>query len=81
MDNLTELRLALDGYYRAIASSNSPSEADLLSAIKHLDGLSDHPDPAWPAQLRHYLASRSYRKAKAWLEEKNQNPPALPGLC
>jgi hypothetical protein len=35
--------------------------------VMELERFSTHPDPSLPPQLRHYLESRSYRKAWEFL--------------
>lgn len=65
--SLDELRAALTNYYQAIEGSRGPGAPTLEQAVLELERFSQSPDPAFPAPLRHYLESRSYRKAREFL--------------
>lgn len=56
-----QVRQALECYYRAI---ENPQSENLEQAVMALELISQSPDPSLPPMLRHYLESRSYRKAR-----------------
>ncbi len=57
----------LEHYYAAIASLKTPSPQDLAAAVDALEAASRQPSPELPSALRHYMESRSYRKAWEFL--------------
>jgi hypothetical protein len=67
MNAMEKLRAALQTYYDAIEAQRNGQPANLAEAVMELERFSTHPDPSLPPQLRHYLESRSYRKAWEFL--------------
>jgi hypothetical protein len=65
---LENLKEVLRGYYEAIDSQQSAQPIDLAIPIKQLETFSLNPPSEFHPQLRHYLESRSYRKAWTWLQ-------------
>lgn len=68
MNELETLRQDLARYLEAVEATQAKRPADLSSAVYALEAHSKHPSPALPAPLRHYLESRSYRKAWEWIQ-------------
>jgi hypothetical protein len=67
MNAMDNLRVALQTYYDAIEAQRNGRPANLPNAVLELERFSVRPDPSLPPQLRHYLESRSYRKAWEFL--------------
>ncbi|MDZ4789350.1 MAG: hypothetical protein SH807_10455 [Blastochloris sp.] len=65
---MNELRQALTDYFLAVDSQKSACALDLSKPIEQLEFFSRNPPADFDPQLRHYLESRSYRKAWTWLE-------------
>lgn len=65
--NTSEIKHLLESYFAAVDSQSSTEPLDLAAPIAALDALSANPPSALPGRLRHYLESRSYRKAYAEL--------------
>lgn len=67
MNALESLRSTLAAYFAAIEAQRNGQPNDLTRAVLELEKFSVRPDPSFPAPLRHYLESRSYRKAWEFL--------------
>lgn len=67
MNNTSQIRTLLEDYFEAVDSQKSDSPKDLADVMTRLEAVSKNPDPNLPGRLRHYLESRSYRKAYAEL--------------
>jgi hypothetical protein len=65
---LRRLAATLDEYLQAVPRQREPNPPDLLAIFDRLDGLSAEIDDGYPAQLRHYLYQKSYRKAHLYLQ-------------
>jgi hypothetical protein len=65
---LTELKAALDEYYRVIPLQKEPNPPDLLEVFRKLDAVAARLDASVHPQLRHYMESKSYRKAWLFLQ-------------
>jgi len=72
MSPLDDLKTALDSYYVAIDSQKTDQPLDLAAPMAGLETFSLNPPPDLSPQLRHYLESRSYRKA--WMFLQDQTP-------
>jgi hypothetical protein len=75
MDSTTEnrnvlerLTLTLQEYLDAVPRQNQPNPPDLLALFSRLDALEAELAPDCPAQLRHYMHQKSYRKAHLFLQ-------------
>lgn len=66
--SLDDLKTILASYYEAIESQKTQQPLDLAVPMGHLETLSLHPPSDLHPQLRHYLESRSYRKAWTWVQ-------------
>lgn len=60
---LIELKEALRNYVEAAQAQKSDSPPDLKPIFARLDRAEKEALPVAPPQLRHYLESKSYRKA------------------
>jgi len=67
-EKLERLARTLDEYLDAVPRQKEPNPPDLLAIFKRLDALEAEIDASYPAQLRHYLFQKSYRKAHLWLQ-------------
>jgi hypothetical protein len=67
MSSLDDLKTALCGYYEAIDSQKTDQPMDLAAPMARLETFSLQPPADLHPQLRHYLESRSYRKAWTWV--------------
>lgn len=56
----------LDSYLESVQKANDPS-VDLQSHFRKLELLAKSLPPGTHPQLKHYLQSKSYRKAQLWL--------------
>ena len=65
---LDRLACTLDEYLDAVPRQKMPNPPDLLAIFAHLDALELELDATYPAQLRHYLHQKSYRKAHLYLQ-------------
>ena len=65
---LARLTRTLDDYLSAVSRQKEPDPPDLLALFARLDALENELDAGYPAQLRHYLHQKSYRKAHLWLQ-------------
>jgi hypothetical protein len=67
-ETLARLARLLDEYLQAVPRQKDPDAPDLLSLFARLDALEAELDGSYPAQLRHYLHQKSYRKAHLYLQ-------------
>jgi hypothetical protein len=65
---LEKLAATLDEYLAAVPLQKEPNPPDLMAIFARLDALEVEIDASFPAQLRHYLHQKSYRKAHLWLQ-------------
>jgi hypothetical protein len=65
---LERLARTLDEYLAAVPRQKEPNPPDLLALFARLDALEAEVDSSFPAQLRHYLHQKSYRKAHLYLQ-------------
>lgn len=72
MPDLTHLKACLERYFAAVDSQQTENPADLKPAIMALEEFSTNIQPEWPGRLKHYMESRSYRKAYAELGGERQ---------
>jgi hypothetical protein len=76
---LERLARTLDEYLDAVPRQKLPNPPDLLEIFSRLDALEKEVDSAYPAQLRHYLYQKSYRKAHLYLQ--GQDSENVKGNC
>lgn len=73
-DTLDRLARTLREYLDAVPRQKTPDPPDLMAIFACLDSLEKEIDASYPAQLRHYLHQKSYRKAHLYLEgSDNEN--------
>jgi hypothetical protein len=73
-ETLDRLARTLNEYLDAVPRQKMPDPPDLLAIFARLDALEAEIDPSYPAQLRHYLHQKSYRKAHLYLQDRdNEN--------
>lgn len=65
-DDRADLTQALETLLRTIGPPPAPA-AELQTALRRVDGLTQSLGPDTPAQLRHFLERRSYVKALEYL--------------
>jgi|GEM_PF-874751 len=68
MNELETVRQDLVRYLEAVEATRAKRPAELSQAMYALEAHSKNPSPSLPAPLRHYLESRSYRKAWEWIQ-------------
>ena len=68
---LDRLFATLDEYLAAVPRQKEPNPPDLMALFARLDVFEAEVDGSFPAQLRHYLHQKSYRKAWLWLQERD----------
>jgi hypothetical protein len=68
---LGRLARTLDEYLDAVPRQKEANPPDLLALFERLDALELEVDSSYPAQLRHYLHQKSYRKAHLFLQERD----------
>ncbi len=78
-ETLDRLARTLDEYLDAVPRQKLPNPPDLLAIFARLDALEKEIDASYPAQLRHYLFQKSYRKAHLFLE--GQDSSNTKGSC
>ncbi len=78
-ETLARLTATLDDYLDAVPRQKEPNPPDLLVIFGKLDALEQELDATCPAQLRHYLHQKSYRKA--WLYLHDREEENLRGNC
>jgi hypothetical protein len=76
---LERLANTLDEYLDAVPRQKLPNPPDLLGIFDRLDALERELDSSYPAQLRHYMHQKSYRKAHLYL--KGQDSENVNGNC
>jgi len=65
------LMRTLEEYLDGVTRQKDPRPPDLLAIFARLDALEAELDSSYPAQLRHYLHQKSYRKAHLWLQGRD----------
>jgi hypothetical protein len=70
-ETLDRLARTLDEYLDAVPRQKLPNPPDLLAIFARLDALETEIDASYPAQLRHYLHQKSYRKAHLYLQARD----------
>jgi hypothetical protein len=70
-ETLARLARTLDEYLAAVPLQKEPDAPDLMALFARLDALEAEIDPSFPAQLRHYLHQKSYRKAHLFLQDRD----------
>jgi hypothetical protein len=68
---LERLARTLDEFLAAVPRQKEPNPPDLLAIFARLDALEVEIDSSFPAQLRHYLHQKSYRKAHLYLQDRD----------
>jgi hypothetical protein len=68
-NSLQAIRSALEEYYRLIPLQKEVPPPDMRPAILELDRLGREAGTEIPAKLKHFLESKSYAKARAFLAE------------
>jgi hypothetical protein len=68
---LDRLARTLDEYLDAVPRQKMPNPPDLMAIFAQLDALETEIDSSYPAQLRHYLHQKSYRKAHLYLQDRD----------
>jgi hypothetical protein len=68
---LARLARTLDEYLDAVPRQKEPTPPDLMAIFARLDALEAEVDATFPAQLRHYLHQKSYRKAHLYLQGRD----------
>ena len=71
-EKLARLAATLDEYLAAVPLQRQPNAPDLLAIFARLDDLEREIGTGAPAQLRHYLHQKSYRKAHLFLQERDE---------
>jgi hypothetical protein len=70
-ETLDRLARTLDEYLDAASRQKMPNPPDLLAIFTRLNALEAEIDSSYPAQLRHYLHQKSYRKAHLYLQDRD----------
>jgi hypothetical protein len=70
-ETLTRLARTLEEYLDAVPRQKEPNPSDLMALFSRLDALEAEVDSSYPAQLRHYLHQKSYRKAHLFLQDRD----------
>ena len=70
-ETLDRLARTLDEYLDAVPRQKLPNPPDLMAIFTRLDALEKEIDSSYPAQLRHYLFQKSYRKAHLYLQGRD----------
>lgn len=78
-ETLARLAHTLEEYLAAVPRQKEPNPPDLMALFARLDALEEEVDASYPAQLRHYLHQKSYRKAHLYLQ--NRDAENLRGNC
>ncbi len=65
---LERLVATLQEYLDAVPRQKEANPPDLLEIFKRLDAFETELDASYPAQLRHYVHQKSYRKAYLFLQ-------------
>lgn len=69
-ETLARLARTLDEYLDAVPRQKEPNPPDLMALFARLDAHEAEIDASYPAQLRHYLHQKSYRKAHLFLQDR-----------
>jgi hypothetical protein len=72
---LERLNATLEEYFQAVPRQREPNPPDLMAIFARLEMITDKVDDAFPAQLRHYLHQKSYRKAHLYLQGRDEESP------
>ena len=73
-ETLARLARTLEQYLDAVPRQKLPNPPDLMAIFAQLDVFETELDSSYPAQLRHYLHQKSYRKAHLFLQDRdNEN--------
>jgi len=78
-ENCDLLFRTLQEYLDAVPRQNMPNAPDLLAIFARLDAFEGETGSEFPAQLRHYLHQKSYRKAYLYLQERENDD--FKGAC
>jgi hypothetical protein len=70
-ETLARVARTLEEYLDAVPRQKEPNPPDLLAIFARLDALEAELDATSPAQLRHYLHQKSYRKAHLFLQGRD----------
>jgi hypothetical protein len=70
-ETLGRLARTLDEYLAAVPRQKEPDAPDLLAIFARLAALEAEIGDGYPAQLRHYLHQKSYRKAHLYLQGRD----------
>ncbi len=70
-ETLARLARTLEEYLEAVPRQKEPNPPDLLALFTRLDALEAEMETTFPAQLRHYLHQKSYRKAHLFLQDRD----------
>lgn len=70
-ETLARLASTLTEYLDAVPRQKEPNPPDLMAIFSKLDALEAGIDSSYPAQLRHYLHQKSYRKAHLYLQGRD----------
>ena len=70
-ETLTRLSRTLTEYLDAVPRQSEANPPDLLMIFAQLDGIEAEMDASFPAQLRHYMHQKSYRKAHLYLQDRD----------
>ena len=70
-ETLTRLARTLEEYLDAVPRQKEPNPPNLMALFSRLDALEAEVDATFPAQLRHYLHQKSYRKAHLFLQDRD----------
>ena len=65
------LARTLDEYLDAVPKQKEVNPPDLMAIFARLDAFEAEVDASYPAQLRHYLHQKSYRKAHLFLQDRD----------
>ncbi len=68
---LARLASTLNEYLDAVPRQKEPNPPDLMALYARLDAHEAEIDASYPAQLRHYLHQKSYRKAHLFLQDRD----------
>jgi len=70
-ETLARLARTLDEYLDAVPRQKEPNPPDLMALFARLDAFEVEVDASYPAQLRHYLHQKSYRKAHFLVQDRD----------
>jgi len=70
-DTLSRLNRTLQEYLDAVPRQKMPDAPDLMALFARLDALERELCPGFPAELRHYMYQKSYRKAYLFLQDRD----------